>query len=75
MDAYHSTVGLNANLIVDIAVPPSGAVAYNHVERYKQFGNYLEQCYGGKPVLSIQETKQKIFYLNFNKPVFYLIFI
>jgi len=53
---YHNSVGLNANMILDLAVPPNGKVDQAHMKRYKEFGNYINSCYNSTPIVS---TKNK----------------
>ena len=43
---YHATVGANAVLELDFAIDRTGNVAPNHVQLYKNFGDWIRSCYG-----------------------------
>lgn len=59
---YHNSVGLNANMILDIAVPPSGKIDETHMQRYKEFGDYIQKCYQTSPVaIGVGKGKVLIF--------------
>eukprot|EP00164_Ancoracysta_twista_P010303 GFYU01015487.1.p1 GENE.GFYU01015487.1~~GFYU01015487.1.p1 ORF type:complete len:485 (+),score=121.52 GFYU01015487.1:40-1494(+) len=45
-DVYHGTVGRNGFLMLDFAVSPTGKLAPSHKQRYKEFGDWVRECYG-----------------------------
>lgn len=47
---YHNSVGLNANMLLDVAVPPSGKIDETHMARFQEFGSFIEKCYKGIPL-------------------------
>ena len=51
-DVYHSTVGSNTNLLLDIAPAPNGSIPANAKARYAEFGAWISACYGKPPVAS-----------------------
>ena len=51
IDAYHTSVGRNCKLVLDLAVNRNGIVDPRHAQRYKEFGDFIRQCYG-KPLIS-----------------------
>eukprot|EP01062_Namystynia_karyoxenos_P053457 TRINITY_DN4328_c0_g1_i1.p1 TRINITY_DN4328_c0_g1~~TRINITY_DN4328_c0_g1_i1.p1 ORF type:complete len:631 (+),score=193.04 TRINITY_DN4328_c0_g1_i1:57-1895(+) len=53
-DVYHGTVGRNTNLLLDMAPTPDGVVDDKAMQRYKEFGDWIRQCYG--PGQEINQT-------------------
>ena len=51
IDAYHTSVGRNCKLVLDLAVDRDGIVEPRHAARYKEFGDFVRTCYG-KPLIS-----------------------
>ena len=45
IDTYHTSVGRNCKLILDLAVNRDGIVDPRHAVRYKEFGDFLRTCY------------------------------
>lgn len=45
-DVYHHSVGENSNLLMNFAPDNTGLVPKEHVERYAEFGAWVEACYG-----------------------------
>eukprot|EP00040_Diaphanoeca_grandis_P019203 m.101217 g.101217 ORF g.101217 m.101217 type:complete len:689 (-) comp27315_c0_seq1:283-2349(-) len=45
VDVYHGTVGRNGFLMLDFAPNPLGLIADDQVARYKEFGDWIKQCY------------------------------
>ena len=43
---YHSSVGANGHLEIDLAVDRTGNVDPTHAAAYKQFGDWIRACYG-----------------------------
>eukprot|EP01084_Bolivina_argentea_P173936 301291_1 len=43
---YHNTVGNNCVLELDFAVDTTGNIASNQAQRYKEFGDWIYNCYG-----------------------------
>lgn len=48
---WHNSLGVNANWILDIAVPPNTSVAPAHMTQYQALGDWLRGCYD-QPVAS-----------------------
>lgn len=46
IDAYHTSVGRNCKLVLDLAVSRDGVVDPKHASRYKEFGDFIRSCYG-----------------------------
>ncbi|CAF1220083.1 unnamed protein product [Rotaria sordida] len=42
---YHTTVGRNCKLVLDLAVNRNGIVDPNHAKRYKELGDFIRNCY------------------------------
>jgi len=53
-DVYHGTVGRNTNLLLDMAPTPDGVVDDEAFARYKEFGDWIRECYG--PGQELNET-------------------
>ncbi len=51
IDTYHTTVGRNCKLVLDLAVSRDGIVDPKHAARYKELGDFIKTCYG-KPLIS-----------------------
>ena len=49
---YHNSVGRNANLLLDIAPTPDGVVDDAAFARYKEFGDWIRECYGDGNVIA-----------------------
>jgi alpha-L-fucosidase len=45
-DVYHSTIGHNTNMLLDIAPMPNGSVPEYAKKRYAEFGGWIRACYG-----------------------------
>merc|ERR1712154_375552 len=43
---YHQSVGNNCVLELDFAIDETGNVASAQAERYKEFGEWINNCYG-----------------------------
>ncbi|CAF1021179.1 unnamed protein product [Adineta ricciae] len=56
IDAYHSTVGRNCILMLDLAPDRTGLIPINHARRYKELGDFIRSCYG----TSVTPTQQLI---------------
>ena len=62
LKVYHNSVGLNANMLLDIAVPPSGKVDDTHRQRLQQFGDTIRGCYNGEPLgLGVGDGQEVVF--------------
>jgi alpha-L-fucosidase len=46
IDTYHTSVGRNCKLVLDLAVNRDGIVDPKHASRYKEFGDFIRSCYG-----------------------------
>eukprot|EP01083_Nonionella_stella_P289402 984789_1 len=46
IQVYHDTVGSNGVLELDFGIDRTGNVAPDQYIRYKQFGDWIRQCYG-----------------------------
>jgi alpha-L-fucosidase len=46
IDTYHTSVGRNCKLVLDLAVSRDGIVDPKHASRYKEFGDFIRSCYG-----------------------------
>jgi len=46
IDTYHTSVGRNCKLVLDLAVSRDGIVDPKHASRYKEFGDFIRGCYG-----------------------------
>ncbi|KFY38444.1 hypothetical protein V495_06565 [Pseudogymnoascus sp. VKM F-4514 (FW-929)] len=55
IDVYHTTVGRNCILELDLAPDRSGLIPARHAARYKQLGDFIRSCYD-KPIAP-KETK------------------
>lgn len=66
---YHTTVGRNCLLELDLAPDRDGLIPPNHVALYKQLGDFVKSCYG-KPVAGVKgKAEPKGGYrLKFNRP-------
>ncbi|CAF4550001.1 unnamed protein product, partial [Rotaria socialis] len=64
IDTYHTTVGRNCKLVFDLAVGRDGLVDQKHAIRYKEFGDYIRDCYG-KPLASEFNCSGNICILRF----------
>lgn len=51
IDVYHTSVGRNCKLVLDLAVSRDGIVDPKHASRYKELGDFIRNCYG-KPLSS-----------------------
>lgn len=47
VSSYHDTVGHNAYMLLDWTPTQTGEMRADHVQRYKEFGDFLKGCYGG----------------------------
>lgn len=45
IDAYHTSVGRNCKLVLDLAVSRDGIVDPRHASRYKELGDFIRTCY------------------------------
>jgi alpha-L-fucosidase len=52
-DVYHSTVGANTNLLLDIAPAPNGSIPANAKARYAEFGAWIKACYGKVAIANV----------------------
>eukprot|EP01121_Diplochlamys_sp_Union-15-3_P020175 TRINITY_DN77_c0_g1_i2.p1 TRINITY_DN77_c0_g1~~TRINITY_DN77_c0_g1_i2.p1 ORF type:complete len:443 (+),score=77.55 TRINITY_DN77_c0_g1_i2:138-1331(+) len=55
LSIYHDSVGHNCNMLIDFAPQPNGLLPVDAVQRYKEFGDYIRNCYG-KPLNSVSGT-------------------
>ena len=46
VDVYHESVGHNGVLEMDFAIDRDGLVEQRHAIRYKEFGSWIQSCYG-----------------------------
>ena len=46
IDMYHGTVGSNSVMELDFAVDRTGRIDPTHAARYKEFGEWIDGCYG-----------------------------
>ncbi|CAF1602069.1 unnamed protein product, partial [Didymodactylos carnosus] len=46
IDVYHTSVGRNCKLMLDLAVNRDGVVDARHASRYKELGDFIRNCYG-----------------------------
>jgi alpha-L-fucosidase len=51
IDTYHTSVGRNCKLVLDLAVSRDGIVEPRHASRYKELGDFIRSCYG-QPLVS-----------------------
>lgn len=67
---YHESVGRNCIMAMDMSPDRRGLIPDNHVQRYKELGDFVRDCYG-KPVRpNIQmETEDGVVRLVFARPV------
>lgn len=49
---YHTTVGRNSNLLLNISPRPDGTLDPRAVAAYAALGGWVRECYGGRPVAS-----------------------
>lgn len=68
MEIYHQTVGRNGVLELDVAVDGTGRVHYDHAQRYKQMGDYIETCYGS-PLQNWTNVTGYVIDLELEQPV------
>ena len=57
---YHDTVGNNCVLELDFAIDETGNIASAQAQRYKEFGDWINNCYGQ----SLKETNGTIMSQN-----------
>lgn len=46
VDVYHTSVGRNCILALDLAPDRNGLIPARHAARYKQLGDFIKSCYG-----------------------------
>jgi alpha-L-fucosidase len=46
IDTYHTSVGRNCKLVLDLGVNREGIVDPKHAARYKELGDFIRNCYG-----------------------------
>jgi hypothetical protein len=46
IDTYHTSVGRNCKLVLDLGVNRDGIVDPKHASRYKELGDFIRNCYG-----------------------------
>lgn len=68
IDVYHSTVGRNCQLELDVAPDRSGLVPARHAARYKQLGDFISSCYGGSLEATGAATDGGGYSLEFEHP-------
>jgi alpha-L-fucosidase len=57
IDVYHTSVGRNCVLELDLAPDRSGLIPARHAARYKQLGDFISSCYS-KPIAP-KDTKSE----------------
>lgn len=68
-DLYHATVGQNCVMELDFAIDRTGRVHPTHAARYKEFGDWIRQCYGSPVASNFTVSKRNLEYmLHFDKP-------
>lgn len=72
IDVYHNTVGRNCILELDLTPDRSGLIPAEHVVRYKQLGEFIDECYG-KPIIpdyvvDDDEGGDGVYKMRFNYP-------
>lgn len=61
---YHTSVGRNGNMLLDMAITPEGILPPEAVTLYKQLGDFIRNCYG-TPLAAVQGNS---FSLTLNLP-------
>jgi len=70
IDVYHTTVGRNCMLMLDLTPDRTGLIPAPYVARYKQLGDFIRSCYGSPPQggISVDNAAGQEFFLNFTIP-------
>ncbi|KAK2595478.1 hypothetical protein QQS21_006818 [Conoideocrella luteorostrata] len=66
---YHTTVGRNCLLELDVAPDRSGLIPAEHAARYKQLGDFIKSCYG-KPIPHSRGRNEDkgVYHMKFDYP-------
>ena len=65
---YHTTVGRNCMLELDLAPDPRGLIPDAHAARYKELGDFINSCYGRPIAHKIGCVKGGKYEMRFDEP-------
>ena len=66
---YLKTVGQNTNLLLNVAANSDGVIFETSVQRYKEFGEWIDSCFSNKSIVAQNSGKGYVLKVQSSQPV------